>query len=100
MSSLLHDVVHVILDNPHRPQAPIRKHGVGSDVDVDLTAGQVVLHVEPTVLGGLLYVASLHEAILQQLGEAVMVQTSHALPAILVDTVRVVYHLGEDFKGL
>jgi hypothetical protein len=28
------------------------------------------------------------------------VQTSHAQPAILVDTVRVVYHLGEDFKGL
>jgi hypothetical protein len=34
---------------------------VGSDVDVDLTVGQAVLHVEPpTVLRNLLSIASLH----------------------------------------
>jgi hypothetical protein len=100
MSSLLHAVVHVIPDNPRGPRAPIRKHRVGLDVDIDLTAGKTVLHVEsPTVLENLLSIASLHEGIPQQHGEAVTVQTPRAQPAILVGTV-LVYHLREDFKGL
>jgi hypothetical protein len=77
------------------------KHGVGPDADVDLIVGQAVLHgVPPMVLGNLLYVDSMHEGIPQQHGEAVMVQTPHAQPAILVGTIRVVYHLREDFKRL
>jgi hypothetical protein len=88
MSSLLHGVIHVIPDNQHGSQAPIRKHGVEPDVNVDLTVGQAVLHVEPpTVLKNLLSVASLHEGVLQQHGEAMTVQTPHAQPAIIVDTV-------------
>jgi hypothetical protein len=39
MSSLLHHVVHVIPDDKRGPWAPIRKHRVGQDVDVDLIAG-------------------------------------------------------------
>jgi hypothetical protein len=101
VSSLLHGLIHVIPNNPHGPRAPIRKHGVGSNIDVDLTAGQIVLHVEPpTILRNLLSVASLHEGVPQQHGEAVMVQTPRVQPVILVGTVRVVYHLGEDFKEL
>jgi hypothetical protein len=34
------------------------------------------------------------------MGETVTVQTPHVQPAVLVGTVRVVYHLREDFKGL
>jgi hypothetical protein len=101
VSSLLHGVVHVIPDNPRGPQAPIRKLGVGPDFDIDLIAGQAVLHVEPpTVLGNLLSVASLHEGVPQQHGEAVMVQTPRVQPAVLVGTISVVYHLREDFKRL
>jgi hypothetical protein len=60
---LLYGVVHVIPDNPHRPRAPITKHKVGWDVDVDLTAGRVVLRVEPpTVLDNLLTIANMHKA--------------------------------------
>jgi hypothetical protein len=60
---LLYGVVHVIPDNPHRPRAPITKHRVGWDVDVDLTAGRVVLRVEPpTVLDNLLTIANMHKA--------------------------------------
>jgi hypothetical protein len=68
---------------------------------MDLTVGQTMLHVEPpTVLKNLLSIASLHEGVPQQNGEAMMVQTPHAQAAILVGTVRVVYHLREDFKIL
>jgi hypothetical protein len=101
VSSLLHGINHVIPDNPSGPYAPIRKHGVGPDVNVDLTAGQAVLHVEsPTVLRNLLSIANLHEGVPQQHGEAVMVQTPCSQPVILVGTVQVVYHLREDFKRL
>jgi hypothetical protein len=49
---------------------------VGPDVNVDLTAGQVMHHVEPPmVLGDFLSIASLHKGIPQQYGEVVMVQT-------------------------
>jgi hypothetical protein len=68
---------------------------------MDLTVGQTMLHVEPpTVLKNLLSIASLHEGVPQQNGEAMMVQTPRAQAAILVGTVRVVYHLREDFKIL
>jgi hypothetical protein len=88
VSSLLHGVIHVVPDNPRGPQAPIKKHGVGPDVDVDLIAGQAVLHVEPpTVLENLLSIASLHKGVPQQHGETVMVQTPHAEPTILVGTI-------------
>jgi hypothetical protein len=88
VSSLLHGIVHVVPGNPRGPRAPIKKHGVGQDVDIDLTAGQAILHVEPpTVLGNFLSVASLHEGVPQQHGEAVMVQTPHAQPTILIGTV-------------
>jgi hypothetical protein len=87
MSSLLHGVMHVIPDNPCRPWAPIRKHGVGSDVEVDHTTGQDVLRVEPPmVLKNLLSIASLHEGIPHQHGEAMTVQTPRA-QAILIGTV-------------
>jgi hypothetical protein len=39
VSSILHGLVHVIPNNPHGPRSPIRKHGVGPDVNVDLTVG-------------------------------------------------------------
>jgi hypothetical protein len=101
VSSLLHGIVHVILDNSCGPWAPIKKHEVGPDVNMDLTVGQTMLHVEPpTVLKNLLSIASLHEGVPQQNGEAMMVQTPRAQAAILVGTVRVVYHLREDFKIL
>jgi hypothetical protein len=54
----------------------------------------------PTVLGNLLSVASLHEGIPQQHEEAVTMQTPHAQPTVLVGTIRLVYHLREDFRGL
>jgi hypothetical protein len=38
-------VIHVILDDPCQPWAPIRKHRVGREVHMDLTEGQAVLHV-------------------------------------------------------
>jgi hypothetical protein len=52
------------------------------------------------VLRNLLSVASLHEGVPQQHGKVVMVQTPHAQPAVLIGTIRVVYHLREDFKPL
>jgi hypothetical protein len=68
---------------------------------MDLTVGQTMLHVEPpTVLKNLLSIASLHEGVPHQNGEAMMVQTPCAQAAILVGTVRVVYHMREDFKIL
>jgi hypothetical protein len=54
----------------------------------------------PTVLGNLLSVASLHEGVPQHHGEVVTVQTPCAQPAILEGTVRVVYHMREDFRRL
>jgi hypothetical protein len=67
MSSLLHGIVHVVPNNPRGPQAPIRKHRVGPDIDVDITARKTILLVEPpTVLKNLDPVANLHEGVLQQ----------------------------------
>jgi hypothetical protein len=40
VSNLLHGVVHVVSNDPRGPRAPIRKHGVGQNIDVDLTSGQ------------------------------------------------------------
>jgi hypothetical protein len=75
VSSLLHGVVHVISNDPRGPWAPMGTHGPGQDVDVDLIVGQAMLLVEPPVIPGkLLTVASLHEGIPQQHGEAMMVQ--------------------------
>jgi hypothetical protein len=88
VSSLLHGVIHIVSDDPRRPRAPIRKHRVGRDVDVDLIAGQAMLFVEPpAVLGSLLAIASLHEGVPQQHGEAMAVQTPHAQPSILEGTI-------------
>jgi hypothetical protein len=39
VSNLLHSVVHDVLNHRCGPRAPIRKHGVGRNVNVDLTAG-------------------------------------------------------------
>jgi hypothetical protein len=39
MSSLLHGVIQVVPDNRRGPRAPIKKHGVGPDVNVDLIVG-------------------------------------------------------------
>jgi hypothetical protein len=67
MSSLLHSVVHVGPNNPRGPWAPIRKHRVGRDINIDLIALQAVLLIEPTVvLWGSVPVASLHKGISQQ----------------------------------
>jgi hypothetical protein len=67
VSSLLHGVVHIIPDDPRGPQALVRKHVVGWDIDIDLAALQVVLLVEsPIVLKNLVPVASLHNGIPQQ----------------------------------
>jgi hypothetical protein len=67
---------------------------VGLDVDMVLKAGQAMLFVEPpTVLGNLLPIASLHKAVPQQHGEAMVVQTPRVQPAILEGAVRVICHL-------
>jgi hypothetical protein len=75
VSILLHSIIHVGPNSPHGPRAPVRKHGVGRDIDVDLAALQPVLLIEPTVvLWGSVPIASLHEGIPQQKREAMMVQ--------------------------
>jgi hypothetical protein len=81
VSSDLHGIVHVIPHDPRGPHAPISKHGVGLYVDVDFAVGWAVVHVEPpTVLGNLLTIASLHEGVPQQQGEAMRVQTPSGQP--------------------
>jgi hypothetical protein len=98
VSSLLHGVIHVILDDPRRPRSPIRKHGVGRDIDVDLAVLQAVLLIEPPiVLGNLILVASLHKDVPQQQRKALMVQTPLAQSAVLKGAVRVISHLRQDF---
>jgi hypothetical protein len=88
VSSLLHSIIHVGPDRPRGPRGAIRKHGVGWDIDVDLTALQAVLLKEPTVvLGSLVPIASLHEGVPQQHREVVMVQTPHAQSAVLKGAV-------------
>jgi hypothetical protein len=94
VSSHLHSIIHVGPNSPRGPWAPIRKHRVGSNIDVDLAALQLVLLIEPTVvLWGSVPIGSLHEGIPQQQREAVMVQAPHAQMAILEGAVRVVSHL-------
>jgi hypothetical protein len=69
-------------------RAPIRKHRVGPNINIDLAARQALLLVEPSaVLGNLISVASLHEGIPQQHREAMMVQTPRAQLAVLVGAV-------------
>jgi hypothetical protein len=64
VSSLLHSIVHVGPNSPCGPRAPVRKHRVGWDIDVDLTALQVMLLIEPTVvLWGSVPIANLHKGI-------------------------------------
>jgi hypothetical protein len=64
MTSLLHGIIHVIADDPRGPWASIRKHEVGSDIDVDLTVRQAMLLLElPMILRNLGPVASLHEGV-------------------------------------
>jgi hypothetical protein len=64
MSSLLHIIAHVGPNSPRGPRAPVRKHGVGWDIDVDLIALQTVLLIELTiVLWGSVPIASLHKGI-------------------------------------
>jgi hypothetical protein len=48
VSSLLHSIIHVGLDSPRGLRAPVRKHEMGWDIDVDLAALQTVLLVELT----------------------------------------------------
>jgi hypothetical protein len=101
MSILLHSIIHVGPDSPHRPQAPIRKYGVGWDIDVDLTALQAMLLKESTiVLRRHVPVASLHKGIPQQHREAMTLQTPRAQPAILKCAIRVVSHLKQEFGRL
>jgi hypothetical protein len=91
MSSLLHGVILIIPNDPRGPWAPIRKHGVGQDDDIDLVAGQAVLHVElPMVLRNLRAIDSLHKGVPQQHGEAVTVQAHRAQPTILKGPVQIV----------
>jgi hypothetical protein len=64
------------------------------DIHVDLAALQAVLLEELTVVFGRhVSIASLHEGIPQQHGEAVMVQTPRVQLAILKGAVLVVSHL-------
>jgi hypothetical protein len=64
VSSHLHCIIHVIPDGPCGPQAPIGKHGVGQDIDVDLVVLQAVLLEDSTiVLGSRVPVASLCEGV-------------------------------------
>jgi hypothetical protein len=67
---------------------------VGRDIDIDLTALQAVLLIEPTiVLWGSILIASLHKGIPQQQREVVMMQTPRAQAAILEGAIQVVSHL-------
>jgi hypothetical protein len=64
LSSLFHSIVHVSPNSPHGPRAPIRKHKVGLDIDVDLAALQVVLLIELTIIiWGSISIANLHKGI-------------------------------------
>jgi hypothetical protein len=84
MSSLLHSIIHVSNNSPCGPWAPVRKHRVGRDIDVDLVALSVILLIEPTVvLWGSVPVASLQKGIPQQQREAMTMQTPHAQAAVL-----------------
>jgi hypothetical protein len=59
VSRILHSLIHVGPNSPHGPRAPVRKHGMGWDIDVDL--------IEPTVvLWGSALIASLHKGIPHQ----------------------------------
>jgi hypothetical protein len=72
---------------------------VGRDIDVDLTALQVVLLIEPTVvLWGSVLVASMHKGIPQQQREAVMMQTPREQAVVLEGAVRVVSHLRQKLE--
>jgi hypothetical protein len=83
VSSLLHSIVHVGPNSPRGPQAPVKKHRVGWDIDINLTALQAMLLKEPTVvLWGSVPVASVHNGIPRQQREAVTVQTPHAQAVI------------------
>jgi hypothetical protein len=74
---------------------------VGWNVDVDLTALQAVLLIEPIeILWGSIPIASLHKGIPQQQREVVMVQTPHAQVAVLKGVVRVVSHLRQELGRL
>jgi hypothetical protein len=46
----VHSIVHVGTNSPRGPRAPVRKHRVGWDIDVDLVALPVVLLIEPTIV--------------------------------------------------
>jgi hypothetical protein len=75
-----------------------QKHGVGWEIDVDLTVLQAVLLEEPpVVLGNLIPVASLHKGIPQQQRKSMMVQTPHAQPDVLKSAVRVISHVRQFF---
>jgi hypothetical protein len=50
VSNLLHSIVHVGPNSPCGPRAPVRKHWVRRDIDVDLAALHTVLLIEPTVV--------------------------------------------------
>jgi hypothetical protein len=50
VSSLFHSIIHGGPNSPRGPWAPIKKHRVGRDIDVDLAAMQAVLLIEPTVV--------------------------------------------------
>jgi hypothetical protein len=79
VSSLLHSIIHVGPNSPHGSRAPIRKHRVVWDIDVDLTALHPVLLIESiVVLWGSVPVASLHKGIPQQQREVVTVQAPRA----------------------
>jgi hypothetical protein len=88
---LLYGVVHVIPDNPHRPRAPITKHKVGWDVDVDLTAGAGRAPCRAT--HGTRqppHHSQYAQGVPRQHGEAVTVQAPHAQVAVLEGAVQVV----------
>jgi hypothetical protein len=88
VSSLFHSIIHVNLDSPRGSWAPIRKHGVGQDIDVDCVALQAVLLIEPTeILWGSVPIASLHKGIPHQYREVVMVLSPHVQVAILKGAV-------------
>jgi hypothetical protein len=94
VSSLLHSIIHVCPNSPRGLGDPVRKHRVGWDIDIDLTALQVVLLIKPTiVLWGSVLIASMHKGIPQQWMEAVTVQTPHTQEPVLEGAVGVVSHL-------
>jgi hypothetical protein len=101
VSILFHSIIHVGPNSSRGSRAPVRKHWVGRDIDVDLTALQPMLLIESTiVLWGSVPIASLHEGIPQQQRKAVTVQAPHAQTAVLKGAVRVVSHLRQKLKKL